>query len=353
VVAPVRPLIPGTSSQGAGGPEGAEYPRRVTTGPAPEAPAEAPPALAAPGPVWPKRAARVVAVVLVVTSLVFVVLTLVHDWAAAERALRHADLWWLVPAYALGMASIVYSAWRWGAAIVAVGGRRGPLSRLFASFFVGELGKYIPGGIWSVLGRSEIARREGRPRVIAYASVILSLVAWYLAAAATALVLAAVSVCAGEAGSSWWPAVVAVGVLGVVILHPAVHRRLLSIAQRALRRRIELELPSWSECARLAASYVPTWVGIAAATTMVAHALDPHPALARVALAAVVSWVVGFISPAPSGLGVREAVFIAAAGLPAGPAAAAAVLARLMFVLVDVGGAAIGSWVLRTPPEAP
>jgi hypothetical protein len=36
---------------------------------------------------------------------------------------------------------------------------------------------------------------------------------------------------------------------------------------------------------------------------------------------------------------VREAVFIAVSGLAAGPAVAVAVTSRLIFVLVDVGGA--------------
>jgi glycosyltransferase 2 family protein len=304
-------------------------------------------------PAWVKPVGRALALLVAVASVVFVALTLVHDRGAASRALGHADLRWLVPAYALAAASLVYSAWRWGAAIVAVGGHRGPLSRVIAAFFVGELAKYVPGGIWSVLGRSEIARREGRPRTIAYASVILSLIAWYLAAAVTALALAAYCFASGTVGTSWWPAVAAIVVLGFAVLHPAVHGRLLTFVQRAFRRKLELDLPSWSACVRLAASYVPTWIGIAAATTMVAHALEPRPQLARVALAAIVSWIIGFVSPSPSGIGVREAVFIATAGLPAGPAAAAAVLARLMFVLSDVFGAGLGSLVLRARRPQP
>jgi glycosyltransferase 2 family protein len=320
-------------------------------------PSGPPPAVPAPGsvesrPAWLKHAARGIALLMVVASLVFVVLTVVHDWRSAANALGRADLWWLATACMVASAATVWTAWRWGAAIAAVGGRRGPPARVIGGFFVGEIAKYVPGGIWNVLGRSEIARRDGRSRAVAYASVLLSLVAWYLAAAASVLVLVAASLGLGAVGSSWWPMVVIVVILGVVVLHPAVHRRLLSIAQRVLRRRLELDvLPSWAACGRLVASYVPTWACIAAATTMVAHALDPHPPLVRVALAAVVSWMVGVASPAPGGIGVREAVFIAAAGLPAGPAAAAAVLARLIFVLIDVCGALLGSLALRARPE--
>jgi uncharacterized membrane protein YbhN (UPF0104 family) len=290
---------------------------------------------------------------LVAASLGFVVFDLVRDWRAATNALNRAELWWLLPAGVLAVAAMMCMAWRWGAAIEALGGRRGPSRRVIAAFFVGESAKYVPGGIWSVVGRSEIGRSEGRSRAVSYASVVLSLVACYLAAAVIALVLGAISLALGTVDVSWWPVLVAVVLIGVAVLHPGAQRRLLSLVRRVFRRRLELNLPSWTTCVRLTASYLPTWVGIAAATTVVARALDPHPPLARVALAAVVSWVVGFVSPAPGGIGVREAVFIAAAGLPAGPAAAAAVLARLVFVLVDVLGALFGWLSLRARPNQP
>jgi uncharacterized membrane protein YbhN (UPF0104 family) len=89
------------------------------------------------------------------------------------------------------------------------------------------------------------------------------------------------------------------------------------------------------------------WILIAAATTLVTKSLVPHPSIARVALAAVVSWIIGFITPSPGGIGVREAVFVAVAGVAAGPAAAAAILARVLFVLVDSVGAGVGWLVLR------
>ena len=83
------------------------------------------------------------------------------------------------------------------------------------------------------------------------------------------------------------------------------------------------------------------WILIAAATTLVTKSLVAHPPIARVALAAVVSWIIGFITPRPGGIGVREAVFVALAGVAAGPAAAAAILARVLFVLVDGVGSGI------------
>jgi uncharacterized membrane protein YbhN (UPF0104 family) len=150
----------------------------------------------------------------------------------------------------------------------------------------------------------------------------------------------------------WWR-VALVAAAGATAIHPAVSRRIVAVVSRIVGRTLTVDIPSWTRCLRLTGSYIPAWILIATATTLVTRSLTDHPPLARVALAAVVSWIIGFVTPSPGGLGVREAVFIATAGVAAGPAAAAAIVARVMFVLVDLIGAGIGWGVLRaTEPSS-
>jgi len=289
---------------------------------------------------------RLATIAFVALVLAFVVHLLVRDWPETISALRHANQWWLVPAAICGVGGMFLMAWRWGAAIIAVGGEPSGHHRVISAFFVGEEGKYIPGAVWAMLGRSELARREGYERSVAYSSVALSLIGCYLAAAVTALALAIASLIGGSIAMPWWP-VALVAAIGITAIHPAVSRRILALASRVLHRQLTVEIPSWSRCLLLTGSYIPVWILIAAATTLVTKSLVAHPPIARVALAAVVSWIIGFITPAPGGIGVREAVFVAVAGIAAGPAAAAAILARVLFVLIDGTGAGVGWLVLR------
>jgi uncharacterized membrane protein YbhN (UPF0104 family) len=293
-----------------------------------------------------KRLAQVASVAFIALALVFVVHTLVRDWPKTDEALQHANLAYLVPAAASALAAMLFLAWRWGAAIAAVGGRPLRSARVISAFFVGEAGKYIPGAVWAMLGRGELARREGYERSVAYSSVALSVIGCYLAATVTALVLAVVALTNDSIAMPWWP-VALVAVAGVAALHPAVSRRILTLGSRIAGRTLTVEIPSWTRCLRLTGSYIPVWILIAAATTLITRSLTDHPPIVRVGLAAVVSWIIGFITPSPGGLGVREAVFIAIAGVAAGPAAAAAIVARVLFVLVDVLGAGVGWTVLR------
>jgi glycosyltransferase 2 family protein len=293
-----------------------------------------------------KLVVRLVLLAFVALCIAFIVLLLVRDWPETAKALKHAQLWWLLPAAISAVAGMFVLASRWRAAIIAVGGEPSGHRRVIIAFFVVEAGKYIPGAVWAMLGRSELARREGYERAIAYSSVALSVIGCYLAAALTALVLAVASLLGGSISMPWWPIAV-VAAVGITAIHPVVSRRILALISRVLGRTLTIEIPSWSSCLRLTCSYIPVWILIAVATTLVTMSLVPHPPIARVALAAVVSWIIGFITPSPGGIGVREAVFVAVAGVAAGPAAAAAILARVLFVLVDGSGAGVGWLVLR------
>ena len=293
-----------------------------------------------------KLIVRVVSLIFVALCLGFVVHLLIRDWSETIEALRHASLVWLVPAAVCAVGAMFLLAWRWGAAIIAVGGVRAGSHRVISAFFVGEAGKYIPGAVWAMLGRGELARREGYERPIAYSSVVLSVIGCYLAAALTALILAVAALIGGSIAMPWWP-IALVAAVGLAAIHPAVSRRILALVGRVLGRQLMVEIPSWTRCLHLTMTYIPVWLLIAAATTFVTKSLVVDPPIARVALAAVVSWIIGFITPSPGGIGVREAVFVALAGVAAGPAAAAAILARVLFVLVDGSGAGVGWLVLR------
>lgn len=279
---------------------------------------------------------------LAVAGGVAVVVALAGRWDEGHRALAGAEALWLVVALALAAMAMVAIAWPWSD-VMAVLGTRVPRARALAWYFVGELGKYVPGGVWTVVGRAEQAAGGGLDRSVAYAGVALSLVAAYLAAIGVAVALVPVA-----SGGGVPLAVVALLPAGMVALHPRILQPMLGVVRRLVRRPLAVEVPPWGACAGLVARYVPAWLMVGTATWCVARGLDPDADLGRVALAGVLSWIVGLLAvPVPGGLGVREAVFVSAAGLPLATGAATAVLARLAFMVVDAAGALLGAAALR------
>ena len=295
-----------------------------------------------------KVASTAVGAVVAVAAGAFVVRALLRSREAIGDALADAVPGWLALAALLAAVGMVAIAVPWRRAVRLVGEDL-PMGQVVARYFVGEIGKYLPGGIWPILGRGELAYRWGLTRSSAYGSVLLSLFALYLASMFV-VVAGLPALLSGDDGSG--PVAVLVLLpLGLAVLHPWVLQRVVGLGERILRRPIELVLPGWGASVGLVLRYVPAWIAIGGATWAVARSLDPSAGILEVGTAAVLSWLVGFVLvPVPGGVGVREAAFVAAAGsLDPGIAAAVAVAARAIFVTVDAVGALAGSAALRRP----
>jgi uncharacterized membrane protein YbhN (UPF0104 family) len=287
----------------------------------------------------------VVGIVVGGVAAAFVVRALVQEWPRVSREVAHAHVGWLVLALVAASAAIVDVAWGWRYVLRTLGSEVAP-RRVVPWFLVGEVAKYVPGGVWSVMGRGELANRGGVGRRRAYVSVALSLVTAYLAA----MVVAAVFLpFAADGATSWYGLCLLVLPLGVIGLHPRVLSAVFALASRLLRRQLDLPVPTWRESLLLVARYIPAWLLVGTATWAVARSITADVSFPRVVFAAVLSWVVGFLAvPVPSGAGVREAVFLATSGLPRDRSVYVAVTARLVFVVVDVGGALFGLRAVRS-----
>jgi glycosyltransferase 2 family protein len=293
-----------------------------------------------------KRAAHALGAIIGILGLVFVVRELARNREEVTAAASGADPLILAAALLVGLASMTTIGLAWRRCLEVLGVER-PVLDTLRRYFVGQLGKYVPGGIWPVVGRAEMARRAGISATAAYGSTLLSLGVTYLAAVLTA----AAALLAGAAGGGQvtWQPVVALLPIGVLALHPRVVGWVLRTARRVSRRDLDLPVPSWPVSIGLLLRHVPAWIGISAATWLVASTLDPGSVDVRnLVFATTLSWVVGFLAVGvPGGIGVREAVFVASATSlsSSGVAAAVAVVARFVFVLVDLGGAGLSTLI--------
>jgi uncharacterized membrane protein YbhN (UPF0104 family) len=293
-----------------------------------------------------RRARDLLGVAVAVLGIVFVVRILVRDQAAARAALDGIRWGVLLPAIPVGLGAMTWIGLGWRRCLAATGSEAGVVAAL-RPYFHGALGKYVPGGIWPVVGRAELAQREGVPRAAAYAATLLSLAATYLAAAAVAGVAALVVLLSGGVAAPATAAAavgaLALALVGLAALHPRVLGAALGVVARLRGRPVALDLPAWTTTARLVVTLAPAWLAISGATGLVLAALGVTVPVAELVLATTLAWLVGFLAiGVPGGVGVREAVFVALLpGVSAGSLAAAAIVSRLVFVLVDLAGAGL------------
>lgn len=291
-----------------------------------------------------QRITGLIGIAIGVIGLAFVVVWLAQDWPEVTEALSTARWPMVLAAVGLGIVGMTTIGLNWYGMLRDLGVRSADPRSSLHQYFVGQLGKYVPGGIWPIVGRAEMAARGGVGRAPAYASTLLSLGSTYLASLMTAAVFMAIVGLAGG-GSSWAVWVILLVPLGIILLHPMVVSRVVDLAARVSGGRPDLPVAPWGRAVALVLLHFPSWFAISAATYLVSEALGGGVGFARIGMATCIAWFLGFVVIGlPGGLGVREAVFVTLA-TPMDPAIAAAValVSRAVFVVVDLTGAGLST----------
>ena len=262
-------------------------------------------------PRW-RRALRlaVLAVIVVVVAAV-----IAGQWRAVRPLLGRLD-----PATVGGAAAAVFGgiyatflSWR---AVLADLGAPLPVAGGMRVFFLGQLGKYLPGSLWPAMTQMELGRDYKVPQRASGAAVVV----FMLMVVGTGLLVAVplVLLTGGDAARRFgW--IAAVLPLALVAAAPPVLNRLLGLALRLARR-----------------------LGAAGELLL----------LLRVTGAFAAAWCAGFLLVvAPAGAGVREAALVLLLGpvMTTAQATVLAVVSRLLFVVGDAGWGAVAALVARRP----
>jgi hypothetical protein len=269
---------------------------------------------------------------------------LAAQWGVVRPLLGQLSAGSLAGALAAVAGGVLATFLCWREVLADLGGRL-PVVAGARVFFLGQLGKYLPGSLWPVLAQMELGRDHRVPERASGSAVVvflLVLVGTGLAvAAATAPMLGP-----HAANAYWW--LLAALPLAVLALVPPVLNRLLALAMR-LARRPPLPVPlSAGGILRAAAWALVSWLAYGVQVWVLAGQLAPAGALllARATGAFAAAWCAGFLLVvAPAGAGVREAALVLLLGgaLTRPQATVVAVVSRLLFVVGDLAwGAAAG-----------
>jgi uncharacterized membrane protein YbhN (UPF0104 family) len=284
---------------------------------------------------------------LIIAAVVYAV---VSQWSEVRTAIN-GMAWQSVAlagvAVVLGTMAGVMS-WR---ALLAEEGH--PLGVLDAGrvFLVGQLGKYLPGSVWSVVVQMELANRLGVPRARTFTATLC----WIGLSLSSALTVGLVGlpVIADAKTPILW---VLVGLLPIALAcsHPKALTRIVDLLLKLLRKPPLPHVFTWRGVLQAFGWLLVTWLCYGWHLWLLANSLGAPgiSGFARclggfaLALGAGVIFIV-----APSGAGAREALIVAAlAGvMTEGRALGVAVVSRMLFTVVDVllaGAAAISAWRL-------
>ncbi len=299
------------------------------------------------------RLVNLIGIAIGVAGIAFVTSRVIRDREAIADAMSSAEIGWLVVGAVAGLIAMALIGVNW-LLILRHAGAAAPWRRGLSWFFVGQLGKYVPGGIWPIVGQAELAHRGATARGAAYSSTAMSMVATFLGAASVAAITGLMTPSDHRVMSLATAALLVV--LFVAIASPHARRMLGHLAQRVTSRELRLPDPRWF--ALVVARHLPVWVAFAGMNIFAVVALGVDldgPLVVELIFVTCISWMAGFVVVGvPGGIGVRETLFISMTTdlLGADIAVSVAVLSRVVSIAVDLLGAAGSVAIARTAPAA-
>jgi hypothetical protein len=276
-----------------------------------------------------------------VLVVAFGALFVARQWASVSGAL--AEMGWaaVLGSVPLGAAGMIAGMLAWRALLADLGS---PLRLREAGrvFFLGQLGKYVPGSVWPIVAQVELGRELRVPREASLAATLLSMVL----SVAAGLAVAAALLPLGGTGTlrQYWWVVLAVPFV-LVLLHPAVIGGLLGRLLRALRREPLAVRPTLGGIVRAGGWQVLAWLllGTHAYVLLLGLHVDAVRALPLAVGGFALAYCLGMLFIlAPAGAGVRDAALAVALSTTLGrpQALAVALVSRFVMVAVDFGLAA-------------
>ncbi|MFH1038193.1 MAG: radical SAM protein [PVC group bacterium] len=227
--------------------------------------------------------------------------------------------------------------------ILKIMGQQVPHPNTLRIFFLSELGKYVPGKIWTIMSRMLLAQKEGVPKVVTAASIgtqlIIQVISGLLA------VLVTLPFWQEKEVPSRMYYIFFLLPVGLICLHPRVFNPVLSwIIAKFKKVTIKTDL-KYSQILLLVLYWAFLWGIKGMAAYMLIQAvyhqhLPPHALINTVGLVSL-AWVVGTLSfIAPAGLGITEVVMVYLLGallsIDVGIATAIALLNRVWGIMAEL-----------------
>lgn len=286
---------------------------------------------------------------LAVAVIVFVTLAISRNWERF-RTVRVELVWRPLPILAAGAAvllsyAVLIEAWRrvlrgWQEHL-----RFAEAARIWC---LSNLGRYLPGKVWSIAGLTVLAKRAG-------------VGGWQAAGAAVSMQALAIGTGASVAAvatpgtfSAPQLAVAALMTVGTFALLSS--RAIGGAVARLLRARPEFRILPFSTIGLAGGIALASWLLYGLAFWLLAHGLLEDPALSLYTAIGVFAagYIVGLLALfAPGGVGVREILFVTllAPSMGSGPALAVTVASRLLLTLMEVVAALAVVTLLRPEPR--
>lgn len=288
---------------------------------------------------------RVVRFLLILAAIFPVGYTTYHQWPAVQETLLHVRWPFLVFSMLLLFVSMPLMGVIPWLTLRSLQVRRS-VSKVVGFYFVSQVTKYLPGGVWAYPTRVAAYQVDGVGKVQAVVSVAREVVFLFLGAA----LIASLAPLVGVFSPGWMQWLVALGMAGcsLVLLLTSSSKLFASLSKlpflqifaRALGQGEAITAPTWSDLLQPLLTGGIYWLGAGISFLYLVKAVTPGATLHSLQAIVLFSlaWCVGFmIIILPAGFGARETaiLYLLKNFIPLADAVAVSILARLCWMAAE------------------
>jgi glycosyltransferase 2 family protein len=289
----------------------------------------------------------------VVAMVALGVYTVVSQWTDFKTGINRLGVVAALEALVCVLVGLFLTMQVWRQLLAAAGSRL-PVRAASRIFFIGQLGKYVPGSVWPVLAQMELGRTYKVPRQRSATTAMLSMLIGLTSGLLAALV--GLPFLSGGSVDKYWWAFPFIPVL-LVCLHPRVLNPVIAFGLRKMRKPAPETALTGRVIGTAIAVNLASWLFNGLQIWVMTARLGVHGGGTLLAAigAYAFAWSVGFlVVPVPAGAGIKDAILIVElaallGGGPAGTAAATAIalVSRGVTILGDLIGAGVAALLAR------
>jgi len=287
--------------------------------------------------------------ILFVALVGFTVWALVANRTEIAAGLSQLSPWTFVVALVAGFATTGASLFVWRSLMTDLGHRL-PIPAAARIFYVSQLGKYVPGSVWSILTQIELSREHRIPK---RTNVAVGVLAIAISVTSGLCVGALMLPFAAAAAHRYWWILLVIPVF-LTVLHPRVLGPALNRVLRLARREPLPRTPSGRGLAQVVGFQLLVWLllGLQAWLLLVGMGAQTWQSLPVAVGGYALAYSLGQMAVGlPAGAGVRDAALTLMLSAVVTPATAlvVALLARVIMTTVDLTVAGAFALSRRSP----
>ncbi|NLI15593.1 MAG: flippase-like domain-containing protein [candidate division Zixibacteria bacterium] len=287
-------------------------------------------------PQFSRNLKSTIKIVLGLAAIVFMSYYLIQNWNMLQDYQWHFNIWLLLLSIVILWIALLSTVYIYQLIFRELAGARLSLKQIFRIINITNIGRYLPGKLWSVVGLIVYTSEYG----INKKQTTLAVITNEVAGKASGLILGLCYFFFSDSLKGYLPAMVILLIGCMIVIHPWVLDKIINTGLRLLKKEtIEIKFGYWA-ILKFVLIFIISWLLHSLAFYALVNSMAPIGSVNLLKFATILPlcWVIGYvILLAPGGLGVREAMLVVMLGefLPKEVALAIAIIQRIWFTVVE------------------